>query len=179
MKELLKIDNSFNEDMFITKVNNIFIKVMNAVMFKDLDSVKHFLSDELASKYKVIIDDLKSRGLTEVYDELNVKDTFIRDVHINDEYIIIDVDLISRYMDYFIDKDGNYVSGINDYRVEKLNKLTLMKKLDSKKDGIVRKCPSCGSSIDVNNSGKCSYCGVIYNNDEYDYILTNLVTFDE
>ena len=47
MDELLKIDSSFNEEMFITKVNNIFIKLMNAIMFKDLDSVKHFLNDEL------------------------------------------------------------------------------------------------------------------------------------
>lgn len=179
MEDLLKVDSSFNENMFITKVNNIFIKLMNAIMFKDLDSVKHFINDELASKYKVIIDDLKSRGLTEVYDELNVKDTFIRDIHINDEYIIINVDLLSRYMDYFIDKDGNYISGINDHRIEKLNRLTFMKRIDSKKDGIVRKCPACGSSIDVNSNGKCSYCGAIYNNEEYDYILTNIVTFDE
>ena len=154
MDELLKIDSSFNEEMFITKVNNIFIKLMNAIMFKDLDSVKHFLNDELEAKYKVVIDDLKSRGLTEVYDELNVKNTFIRDVHINDEYIVIDVDLISRYMDYFIDSDGNYVSGINDHRIEKLNRLTFMKKIDGRNAGIVRKCPACGSSIDVNNNGK-------------------------
>lgn len=179
MDELLKLDSSFNEEMFITKVNNIFIKLMNAIMFKDLDSVKHFLNDELEAKYKVVIDELKSRGLTEVYDELNVKNTFIRDVHINDEYIVIDVDLISRYMDYFIDSDGNYVSGINDHRIEKLNRLTFMKKIDGRNAGIVRKCPACGSSIDVNNNGKCNYCGAIYNNEDYDYVLSNIVTFDE
>ena len=82
-------------------------------------------------------------------------------------------------MDYFIDSDGNYVSGINDHRIEKLNRLTFMKKIDGRNAGIVRKCPACGSSIDVNNNGKCNYCGAIYNNEDYDYVLSNIVTFDE
>lgn len=176
--ELLKIDSSFNEAMFITKVNNIFVKLMNAVMFKDLDSVRHFLSDEMEEKFKIIIDDLNNKGLTEVFDELNVKDTFIKDVNIVDGVIIIDVDLISRYMDYFIDSDGNYVKGIRDYRIEKINRLTFSKDVSSKNDSIVKKCPSCGASIDVNKSGKCSYCGSIYNNEDYDFILTKIVTFD-
>lgn len=137
--ELLKIDSSFNEAMFITKVNNIFVKLMNAVMFKDLDSVRHFLSDEMEEKFKIIIDDLNNKGLTEVFDELNVKDTFIKDVNIVDGVIIIDVDLISRYMDYFIDSDGNYVKGIRDHRIEKINRLTFSKDVGSKNDSIVKK----------------------------------------
>ena len=54
-----------------------------------------------------------------------------------------------------------------------------MKKIDGRNAGIVRKCPACGSSIDVNNNGKCNYCGAIYNNEDYDYVLSNIVTFDE
>ena len=179
MNELLSVDKSFNEAMFITKVNNIFIKLMNGVMFKDLDNIKHFISDDVYNKYKAIVDDLNKRGVSEVFDELNVKDSFISDARITDDKIVIIVDLISRYMDYYIDSDGNYVTGVNDHRIEKLNRLTFVKDINSKDIGIVRKCPSCGNSIDVNNSGKCSYCGHIYNNSDYDYILSNIVTFDD
>ena len=83
MDELLKIDSSFNEEMFITKVNNIFIKLMNAIMFKDLYSVKHFLNDELEAKYKVVIDnniDENKTGSYEVKYSLQVKNKIINKV---------------------------------------------------------------------------------------------------
>ena len=48
------------------------------------------------------------------------------------------------------------------------------KKLNTKDFGIVRKCPGCGASINVNNTGKCEYCDTIFNLDDYDYILVSI-----
>ena len=45
LNELESIDNSFNESMFITRVNNIFIKLFTGIMFQNLDDIRHNLSD--------------------------------------------------------------------------------------------------------------------------------------
>ncbi len=176
MNELLKIDPTFNEGMFITKVNNIFVMLHSSIMMDNLERVKHFLSEDVYLKYEDILKDLNSRNVRQMYDELNVKNTYIKDIEINDECVIIKVDITSRYMDYLIDKTtGKFISGFNDHRIEKTNHLELTKKRNASNYGIDKKCPGCGANIDVNNSGKCAYCGSIFNTENYDWILTSII----
>ena len=176
MNELLKIDSSFNEGMFITKVNNIFIMLHSAIMMDNLDRVRHFLSSDLQKYYEELLKDLNKRNVRQMYDELNVKTTYIKDIVIKEDCVIIKVDIESRYMDYLVDKDTNrFISGYNDHRTQKTNHLELTKKIGSSIYGSVRKCPGCGANIDVNNNGKCVYCGSIFNTEKYDWILTSII----
>ena len=167
--------NEFNEAMFKTKVDNIFVKLFTAIMKGNLQEVDHFIGDEVYHKYQEYIDKLDSKNERQMYDELNVKHTDIikRDILENKE--VIKVRIISRYMNYIISKStGEFVRGDNTQRIEKKYNLTFEKKLDTKDIKIVRKCPGCGASISVNTSGKCDYCGTIYNLEDYDYILINI-----
>lgn len=178
MNELLKIDTNFNEAMFKTKVDNIFVKLHTSIMLDKLEQVKHFLSEEVYNTYDSYIKELNSKNIRQMYDELNVKSTQIESINILEDKIEIKVKIISRYMDYLIDKKtGNYISGNNTSRVEKTNILTFVKNRNTKELQMSRKCPSCGANMDINNNGKCSYCGSIFNLKEYDYILTNINTY--
>jgi len=168
----------FNEAMFMTKVDNIFVKLHTCVMKGDLSDVDHFISDEVYEKYQKYIDELKSNDERQMYDELNVKSTKIMNVIDNGDSYKVEVEIISRYMDYVIDvNDGTLKRGINTSRVEKRNILTFEKKKEVLDTKIVRKCPGCGASISVNTSGQCSYCGTIYNLEDYDFILKDIVTY--
>lgn len=165
----------FNEAMFKTKVDNVFVKLYTAIMKGNLDEVSHFISDEVQSKYNAYIENLNAKNLRQMYDELNVKNTKVLSREITAEKEVVKVELISRYMDYLIDKDtGNVVSGDDTRRVERTNYLTFEKKIGAKEIGLVRKCPGCGASLSVNTSGKCEYCGTIYNLEDYDYILVSI-----
>lgn len=165
----------FNESMFKTKVNNIFIKLYTSIMKQDLSDVAHFIVDDLQKELEVKINTLKSQNKRQMYDELNAKDTRIISRNIKDDKEVIEVELISRYMDYIIDMDtGDLLSGDNTRRIEKRNILIFEKKLSAKELGIVRKCPGCGASISVNTSGKCEYCDTIFNLEDYDYVLVSI-----
>lgn len=175
MEELLKIDTTFNEGMFITKVNNIFIMLHSAIMMDDLNRVKHFISEGLEEKYEKLLNDYNARNVRQMYDELNVKETTIQDIQINKDSVIIKVEIVSRYMDYLVDKTtGTFISGYNDHRIEKINNLEFTKKINSKKYNIDKKCPSCGANININRNGKCDYCGTIFDTENYDWILTSI-----
>ncbi len=170
--------NEFNEAMFKTKVDNIFVKLFTSIMKGDLSDVDHFISDEVKSKYMTYINELKSRNERQMYDELNVKDTKILSRKELEDKEVIEVEIISRYMDYIIDIDtGETIKGDDTRRIEKRNILIFEKKNDTKDIKLVRKCPGCGASISVNTSGKCEYCGTIYNLEDYDYILTDIQTY--
>lgn len=176
MNEILKYDSEFSESKFKTYVDNVFIQLHMAVVTKELENVKHFLSDEVYNLYKQKVDNLTQRHLIQMYDEINVAQTEILNYQVTNTDMIIKVYILSRYLDYLMDEDGNYVSGDTDVRSERANYLTFTKKNNHKEMGSVRKCPGCGASIDVNASGKCAYCGTIYNLDDKDWVLTSIET---
>lgn len=176
MNEILKYDSEFSESKFKTYVDNVFIQLHMAVVTKELENVKHFLSDEVYNLYKQKVDNLTQRHLIQMYDEINVAQTEILNYQVTNTDMIIKVYILSRYLDYLMDEDGNYVSGDTDVRSERDNYLTFTKKINHKEMGSVRKCPGCGASIDVNASGKCAYCGTIYNLDDKDWVLTSIET---
>lgn len=165
----------FDEALFKTKVDNVFVKLFTAIMFGDLKEVDHFINDDVYNKYNSYIKELDSKNERQMYDELNVKSTTVLSREKLADKEIVKVELISRYMDYIIDKDtGDYKRGINDHRIEKKYILTFEKKLDAKNVGIVRKCPNCGASMDINKTGVCEYCKTVYKLEDYDYILTSI-----
>ena len=165
----------FNEAMFKTKVDNIFVKLYTCIMKGNLTDVRHFISEELYNNYIKKINELISHNKRQMYDEINVKNTMIINRKILEDKEIIDVEIVSRYMDYIIDiNTGDLISGDDTRRIERRNILRFEKKLNTKDFGIVRKCPGCGASINVNNTGKCEYCDTIFNLDDYDYILVSI-----
>lgn len=175
IKELENKDKSFTEASFISKVDNTFIMLLTAIMTDDIERVSHKISPEVKSKIREKIDNLNNKNLRQMYDELNVKSAEIISIEEDDTKYIINVLLTSRYMDYQIDKTtGDYVSGINDHRLEKENYLTFEKYKNSKVLAAAKKCPGCGANIDYNNSGECPYCGSIFNAQDYDWILTEM-----
>lgn len=177
LNELIELDNTFSESKFKTKVDNIFVMLHISIMTNDLERVKHFLSNEVYKNFEERLKYLNNNNQIQMFDELNVKSTEIEDIEINNETFIIKVKLVSRYMDYIIDKNTKkIISGNNSNRIQKDNFLTFTKKRNFKEQEMVRKCPSCGANMDVNNTGKCKYCGTIYNNADYDWILTNIET---
>ena len=167
--------NDFNEAMFKTKVDNIFVKIYTAIMKQDLSSVEHFLSDSLKEKFNLEIENVKNRNQRHIYDEINVKDTQILNREIIEDKEIVTVEIISRYMDYVMDDEtGDTLYGDDTRRIEKKNILKFEKNVNAKDIGLVRKCPGCGASISVNTTGKCEYCGTIFNQKDYDYILVDM-----
>ena len=176
MDVLLKIDDTFNESMFISKVNNIIVMLHTAVMLDDLDRVRHFISDDLEKKYENILSELNSKRETQMYDEFNVKSSKISDIKIDGNKIEIDVDVTLKYMDYIINKEtGDFIRGNNKSRIEKNYLMKFVKVLNKKYNGITYECTNCGATLDINNSGVCPYCRKVFKAEDFDYILTEII----
>ena len=110
-----------------------------------------------------------------MYDELNVKDSKITDITVNNDVYQIKVFLQSRYMDYIINlSNGSVISGNDSSRIEVDYNLTFTKKINTKVAGAIRRCPSCNAPLSVNTSGLCEYCGSTYNQEDYDWVLTKI-----
>lgn len=172
--EIVKYDAYYNEAMFLSKVDHIFIMILDAIMDNDMSSVKHYLSDDIYQKYESLVNEYKEKGLTRLFDQMNVKSTDINRYDVNDNKLNIYVTIHARHMDYFIDENGNYVSGVNTHRIEKDYHITFTKKLDAKELKEARRCPSCGNTLDINDTGVCPYCKSTIDMSIYDYIITKI-----
>ena len=180
IEELKKVDQTFDESGFIAKVDNTFIMLHSAIMLGDLERVKHKLTDELILFYEEKIKDLNKKNYRQMYDEINVKSTEIESILEEEDKYVINVLLVSRYMEYIVDKSTlKFISGVNDHRLEKDNYLTFTKRKNSKNEAIARKCPGCGANINTNFSGRCEYCGTTYDSVNYDWILEKIETHNK
>lgn len=176
MDDILKYDSSFTESKFKSFVDNVFIQIHLAVMMKEPEKIRHFVSEDIYQDIIEKVENLKRRNVIQMYDEINVKQTTILREEVKEHFMEIEVNITSRYMDYLMDEDGNFISGINTERIQKENYLVFRKRIDFSQQGSVRKCPGCGASVDVNASGLCSYCGTTYNLADKDWVLVSLRT---
>ncbi|HJJ04446.1 MAG TPA: TIM44-like domain-containing protein [Clostridiaceae bacterium] len=176
LQNLLKEDKDFTEAKFKAKADNIFIQLYTAVMKQDLTRVKHFLSDDLYKKFEEKVRLLNERNVIQIYGELNVSETRIAQISENEDNFEIEVNLLTKYLDYQIDKQTKkIVSGDNEVRTEKVMRLLFTKTKMAKSLGVARKCQSCGANIDLNMDGRCAYCGTIFKLERYDWILKNIL----
>ena len=175
IEELRQKDKNFDESMFLTKVANIFVKLLTSVMRQDTKDVAHFLAPSVRSLEEEKITSMKSQNKRQMYDELNVKDSKIISIEEMEDTYQIKVLLQSRYMDYIIDlESGLKASGDDTRRILVNYLLTFTKKKNTLEKKVIRRCPSCGSPMSVNTSGTCLYCHPVYNEDDYDWILTKI-----
>lgn len=170
-------DKDYNEAIFLSKVDHIFIMILDSIMENNMINVKHYLSEDVYNKFDQIVKDYSSKGLTRLFDEMNVKSTSINNFDVKDNLLNVNVTITSRYMDYFLDSNGEYVSGVNDHRIELTHNIVFSKRLDAKGLKESRDCPGCGNSLDINATGVCPYCGMVIDMSKFDYIITSIDTF--
>ena len=174
IEEIKEKDNKFSEAKFYTKVDHIFIMILTAIMERDMSSVKHYLSDSIYNRFNELVESYKNDQVIRLFDEMNVASTYIIDYYVNKYGLNIVVKLVSRYMDYFVDENGNFVSGHNEYRIEEPHHITFTKALNTKELGEIIRCPGCGHSLNINETGLCSFCGQTIDMKDYDYIITEI-----
>ena len=171
--EYRNIDKDFDLEIFLSNVANMFIKYYSAISLNKLDTVKHFVNDYLYNKALEEINSNKVNNVTHMYDMLNVMESNILSIdEVNDCYVI-KVKLIARYLDYYVNSNGS-ISGNDKDRVTIPYLIELTKNKDSKEINTIKKCPKCGASLLINDSGKCSYCGSTYNLFDRNYIITKI-----
>ena len=163
------------DEILKSKFSNIYIMLLYAIISRDIAKVKQFLSDDLCIKYTNQINELVKNNEIQMYDELNVKDIYINSKEEHDDKYVVDVTLISRYMDYVIDNDTKkYKRGINDHRIELTHHLVFEKlKTATGINGVI-KCPNCGANMNINYHGKCEFCGQVIDAKTIDYKLVRI-----
>ena len=101
IEEIIKADDSFSESTFLSNVDHIFIMILNSIQNNNMEDVRHYLANDVYVKFNNMINEYKNKNIRRCFDEMNVKSSKIVGNMITDNFITIEVELVSRYMDYF------------------------------------------------------------------------------
>ncbi len=174
-------DPNFSEAAMLSKVEHLFISSQIAYADQDYEPMRPFFSNALFEQHVKQINDKKARGERNVVSEMAVLssklENFSEDGH--NEYL--DVWLRVKYKSYIgrIDNPEIVVSGSKtrtfylDFRWQFTRSAgrTTDAATDAVKTG---SCPNCGAPINLNQSGKCEYCGSVISTTEYDWVLSKI-----
>ena len=174
-------DPNFSEAAMLSKVEHLFISSQVAYANQDYEPMRPFFSNALFEQHVKQINDKKARGERNVVSEMAVLqsklENFSEDGH--NEYL--DVWLRVKYKSYIgrIDNPEVVVSGSKtktfflDFRWQFTRSAggQTNAETDAVKTG---NCPNCGAPINLNQSGKCEYCGSVISTTEYDWVLSKI-----
>ena len=175
LNRLIEHDKDFSEAKFKSKVQNMFVQVKLSMVTGKIQKIDHFVADEVYKKIETKVQNDIANNRIQIYDELNVANIDIVDVREKDDCFEIDVSLVSKALEYYIDRTTRkYQSGNNSSRTERQDLITFSKVKKAKELQIMRKCPTCGAIVDINRNGKCEFCHNIFNLEDYDWIITKM-----
>lgn len=155
------------------RFSNVFIMLLYSVITKDLNKVKHFISDDVCNKYQNIIDTLIKNNETQLYDELNVGEIRILKQETTNDKVRVNVQLEARYLDYIVDSEGNFKRGNDKHRVPVNYYLIFEKDINAESKNFYR-CANCGNNLDINFTGECPYCNNVADVDDFEYQLVSI-----
>ncbi|MDF2614928.1 MAG: Tim44 domain superfamily protein [Clostridia bacterium] len=178
IRQLIEEDPNFSEQMFISQITNMFMRLQLAWMNKKWEEARPFESDALFNMHHMQLSQYVASKTTNKMEDICVLNTEIQSYRKQGDYEYLDVIIKARFIDYVInDETGSLVKGNNKFPVTMTYRWKMMRKQGVKStynhvDAAA--CPNCGANISINQAGKCDYCNSIVTRGDYDWVLSEI-----
>lgn len=165
-----QLGNDFNINQFNLKVFDMYRDIQIAWMERDVEPVRHLLSDEMFNMYRTQLATLIAKNQKNMMEDINFVDCSIKNISNKKGKQEIKVLLRVTCRDYLVDANNKTVRGnkgaINDY----LYQLTFVRSSVPSK---LKYCPNCGAKLENSVSDKCDYCGSVVVRDSDNFVMTD------
>lgn len=174
------IDELFNKDEFIAWSKDVFVKLQEAWMNREWDSIRHFESNELFEMHKKQLQGYIDNHQINMMERICVKSAYLSNFTQSGDKDILTIVLNSKMIDYIInDETREVIKGDTTTERHSTYKLVFVRKTGIKtKPGMqtvdTKNCPNCGAPTEITSSGKCEYCGSVITTGEFNWVLSNL-----
>lgn len=180
LTKLKEKDPLFSDELFLSKVGNMFIQLQQAWMNKDWNSIRPFETDSLFQMHHRQLQSYIEQHKTNVVENIAIIDSKIVRYEHDSQHDEVDVYIKVRMNDYVIDDHTKKVLKGNPNKDIYMTYIwTLIRKdtvlTDEKKEQYeVTQCPNCGANVSINASGQCDYCESIISSGEYNWVLSKI-----
>lgn len=170
-------DPGFEGAEFILRVSAGFVKVQEAWSARDLSSVRAFLSDGVAERFRLLLDLQRAEGVRNVMSNVKVISAQVVDVASGPHFDVLDVWILASAVDRYVSVvDGRHVRGgaaaLPFGEIWTFLRRPGARSLD--KGLIEGLCPQCGAPAPRADAAACASCRSWLNSGEHDWVLSEI-----
>ena len=177
-------DLNFDIHKFYYQMKLTFVKMQWAMANDKLDSCRHFFSDGMFERIKLLEQLYEQCYLHNHIENIVVNDIKVIDAMRADGYERLDLKIDAAARDYFVDaRNKRFLCG--DKKQQEFTEVwTLLRcggvKTNKDNEGLYTKhCPHCGNELELIDEVVCSFCKVRVNTGQYDWVLTEITQYEE
>ncbi|MDO4573570.1 MAG: zinc-ribbon domain-containing transport protein, partial [Clostridia bacterium] len=179
LESLKQKDPGFNEQAFLEKVGNDYVRMQDAWESKDWEPMRAIMTDALYQQMARQLEELKAAGQTNHVERIAVLDARIRRYAQEGDNDVLVVRLSTRICDYTTDdKTGELLRGDRNKELYMTYDWKLIRQKDQRTPEQASlnavNCPNCGAPLEINHTGKCPYCGSVITLSAHDWALSQI-----
>lgn len=165
----LKDKETKSVEDFLDKRYVDLVKIQEAWMDFDYDTLRSKTTDELYNQYSMQLDTLKIKGQKNIMKEFVYNDAMITKVTRENNNLTVTIELLTNFYDYIVNANNTTIRGHKNDKVRMHYELTFVKSVKKSKDDT---CPSCGAKLEDVSSQQCPYCKSTITKDSSTWILS-------
>ncbi len=178
MSKIKERDPDFDENRLIERTQKAFTAIQKAWYAQDLKPVQAFISDGILERFSLQFEEQREEGYRDHMENIQIHNCHIARVKSSRVFDMISVRITASAVDYRVDiNSGLYISGSKSPAlfVEYWSFIRRPGTRSVKTSGLWEgNCPNCGADLKLNQHAKCSACGSLVKNGEYDWILSEI-----
>lgn len=174
IREIKKYIPEFNTNEFLANGYDIFVRIENAWMNFDLESVRDCITDEMFNMYESQLTSMEMKGEQNIMKGFNKINYCITDATKENNMLEIKARYYVEFYDYIINKETKKVlRGNSSRKIKMVYEFTFIKDIENNK---LDKCPNCGAPININSAGICEYCNSKLVDDSKNWVMSKKVS---
>ena len=171
-------DSNFSIENLTNRIKIGFIKIQNAWIAQDINSVRYIMSDGVYERFSIQLGIQKKSKIVNKMDNLEFIMGQIVAAETDHYFDTVHVMVTASASDYYINSEtGKPVYGKTNSEVftEYWSFLRRPGVQTLTKDGLIEgRCPNCGTPLNISDSVNCPSCDAIVNSGEYDWVLAEI-----
>ena len=174
INEIKKYIPNFDTSQFLSNGYNIFVRIEEAWMNFDLDSVRDCITDEMFNMYESQLMSMEMNGEQNIMKDFKLLNSAITEAKKQNNMLEVKTRYVIEFYDYIVNKDTQkVVRGNSNRKIKMVYEFTFIADVENNK---LDKCPNCGAPIDINSAGICKYCNSKIVDDSKNWVMSKKIS---
>ncbi len=181
LQRLKTLDPQFSESGMLGRVSNLFVTIQQAWCALDYEPIRPFMSNALYEQQLKQLQAMIAADRKNISSDIAVVETKLESFETDGHNEYLNVWLRVKLKDYVakISNPDVILAGSRDKTYYLDFRWQMMRSAggvtDVQTDGVkTGECPCCGANINMNQSGKCAYCGSVISVTAHDWVLNKI-----
>ena len=167
--EVERIIPNFDRNQFNKMASDMYIKLQEAWMNFDYETIRSLTTDDLYNSYKTMLESLEKKNQRNIIEDIKIYSCIFSNVKNQNGKYSIDAKFDLALKDYIVNNGSIVIARGENARLDVECIVTFV----STEKESANKCPTCGAPISKQNqSDKCKFCGSTIVKENYSWVIS-------